>query len=256
MKSKFLAGLIATIISLVVVVGLATFLALVLEIEPTKNWFTTTAAFATIGTWLGVYSWLKPKDPEAEKLKAAIEKGEHPSVAAIGVEDFKKAYLRTKKVAIRGGVFLALIGVPGVICIFAFAPDYSSGGVIAGLIILALFGALGVFVIIKSNQDKRSIEDGTDELMHAINNNIGDHVIWFHGVTMEYEGSPMKAMKNYQVAVYTKGRNKSLNLVLKNEKAYNEILSFLGTCFPDSQAGYSEEIRKEMKAKHGLKGTR
>lgn len=62
MKTNFLAGLIATIIALVVVIGISIFLALVLEIDASKNWFTYTAAFLTIGTWLGVYNKLKPKN--------------------------------------------------------------------------------------------------------------------------------------------------------------------------------------------------
>ena len=66
MKSKFLAGTIATLIALVVVVGIAIFLALVLEVDASKNWFTYTAAFLTIGTWVGVYNKLKPKEEEEE----------------------------------------------------------------------------------------------------------------------------------------------------------------------------------------------
>ena len=64
MKTKFMAGLIATVVALVVVVGIAVFLALVLEVDASKNWFTYTAAFLTIGTWSGMYSWLKPKEPQ------------------------------------------------------------------------------------------------------------------------------------------------------------------------------------------------
>lgn len=63
MKSKFMAGFIATLVALVVVIGLAVFLALVLEVDASKNWFTYTAAFLTIATWMGMYNWLKPKDP-------------------------------------------------------------------------------------------------------------------------------------------------------------------------------------------------
>lgn len=66
MKTKFMAGFIATIVALVVVIGLAVFLALVLEVDASKNWFTYSAAFATIGTWLGVYNKLKPKEAEAD----------------------------------------------------------------------------------------------------------------------------------------------------------------------------------------------
>ncbi|UKN01337.1 hypothetical protein K6119_16540 [Paracrocinitomix mangrovi] len=62
MKTKFLAGLIATLVALVFVVGISVFLALVLEIDASKNWFTYTAAFLTIAVWTGMYSWLKPKE--------------------------------------------------------------------------------------------------------------------------------------------------------------------------------------------------
>ena len=64
MKSKFLAGTVATLVALIVVIGLALFLALVLEIDASKNWFTYTAAFLTIATWMGVYNWLKPKEDD------------------------------------------------------------------------------------------------------------------------------------------------------------------------------------------------
>ena len=62
MKSKFLAGTIATLIALIVVVGIAIFLAVVLEVDASKNWFTYTAAFLTIGTWVAVYNKLKPEE--------------------------------------------------------------------------------------------------------------------------------------------------------------------------------------------------
>jgi len=64
MKTKFLAGTIATLVALVVVVGISIFLALVLEVDASKNWFTYTAAFLTIGTWVAVYNKLKPKEEE------------------------------------------------------------------------------------------------------------------------------------------------------------------------------------------------
>ena len=62
MKTKFMAGLVATLIALVFVVGISLFLVLVLDVDASKNWFTYTAAFLTIAVWTGIYSWLKPKD--------------------------------------------------------------------------------------------------------------------------------------------------------------------------------------------------
>ena len=61
-RSKFLAGLIATLIALIFVTGIAILLVLVFDVEPTKNGFTIAAAFLTIGVWSGLYKWLKPKD--------------------------------------------------------------------------------------------------------------------------------------------------------------------------------------------------
>ena len=61
-----MAGFIATLIALIVVIGIAIFLALVLEIDASKNWFTYSAAFLTIATWLGVYNKLKPSETEAD----------------------------------------------------------------------------------------------------------------------------------------------------------------------------------------------
>jgi len=68
MKTKFMAGLIATLVALIVVVGIAIFLAVVLEIDASKNWFTYTAAALTIGTWSGMYSWLKPKEDQSNSV--------------------------------------------------------------------------------------------------------------------------------------------------------------------------------------------
>lgn len=128
MKSKFLAGFIATLISLIVVVGIACFLALVLEVDASKNWFTTTAAFLTIGCWLGVYNWLKPKGSvQKDKYGFEIE----PEIERIDDSAFKTAYLRTSKKGINAGIFIAIVGLPASIGIFLFA-DLSDGGVLAG----------------------------------------------------------------------------------------------------------------------------
>ena len=62
MKSKFLAGVIATLITLVAVVGIA--IAMVsMGFDETSKPLIYGAAFAAIGIWTGVYKWLKPKDP-------------------------------------------------------------------------------------------------------------------------------------------------------------------------------------------------
>lgn len=60
MKSKFMAGLVATLISLVVVIAAAIFITEVIQPEK-EDRLIKIVAFATIAIWLGLYSWLKPK---------------------------------------------------------------------------------------------------------------------------------------------------------------------------------------------------
>ena len=60
MKSKFMAGFVATIISLVVVIAGAIFIVEVIQPE-NEDRLIKIVAFGVIGIWLGLYSWLKPK---------------------------------------------------------------------------------------------------------------------------------------------------------------------------------------------------
>ena len=250
MKTKFLAGFIATLVSLVVVVGIACFLALVLEVDASKNWFTTTAAFLTIGCWLGVYNWLKPKGPvQKDKYGFEIES----EIERIDDSAFKTAYLRTSKKGIGAGIFIAIVGLPASIGIFLFA-DLTDGGVLAGAILLLVVGLLGVFVIVKASQKKARIMDGTDPLMQAIDSNQRDYIVWFHGVITSQEGMAIKGLQAYQINLYGEELKKGVIIVAKNEKAYNEILLFLANKFPNAEVGYSPEIKKHMKEKYGLKG--
>ena len=62
MKSKFLAGLVATLITIVAVVGIAIGM-VALGFDETSKPLTYGAAVAAIGIWTGVYKWLSPKDP-------------------------------------------------------------------------------------------------------------------------------------------------------------------------------------------------
>lgn len=250
MKSKFLAGLIATLVSLVVVVGIACFLALVLEVDASKNWFTTTAAFLTIGCWVGVYGWLKPKGPvQRDKYGFEIP----PEIEKIDDSAFKTAYLRTSKKAINGGIFIALVGLPAALGILMFA-DLTDGGVLAGCIIAFVLGLLGVLVVVKASQKKARIVDGSDPLMQAIDNNQRDYIVWFHGVVTSHEGMAVKGVQAYQINLYGKELKKGVIVTAKNEKAYNEILLFLANKFPNAEVGYSPEIKKRVKEKYGLKG--
>lgn len=61
MKSKFKAGLVATLISLVVVVGAAIAITAFTN-GRTGDRLIKIIAFAVIGIWLALYTWLKPKE--------------------------------------------------------------------------------------------------------------------------------------------------------------------------------------------------
>lgn len=251
MKSKFLAGVIATLVSLITVIGLSLFLALVLDVDPSKNWFTTTAAFLTIGSWLGVYKWLKPKN-----LDLIDEDGNEiePAINQIDDAAFKAAYLKTTKLAFKGGVFLILIGIPGAVSVLVFAEDLMERTNLIGFIILLLFGILGIVALMKTIQKKKKILDGSDPLMNAVNNNISDYVVWFHGVITQQEGNFIKDMRSFSIVIYSREMKKAVNMVIKGEQSYNEVMLFLASKFPSAETGYDAETKKRMKEKYGFKG--
>jgi mannose/fructose/N-acetylgalactosamine-specific phosphotransferase system component IIC len=60
LKSKFLAGFVATIISLILVIAGAIFIVEVIQPE-NEDRLIKIVAFGVIGIWLALYSWLKPK---------------------------------------------------------------------------------------------------------------------------------------------------------------------------------------------------
>lgn len=251
MKTNFLAGLIATIVSIVVVVGLSLFLALVLEIDASKNWFTVTAAFLTIGSWLGCYKWLKPKGPvQKDQYGFEIE----TEVEQIDDSAFKLAYLKTSKKAFIVGVVFMLMGIPGAICILLIAENPFSGEALGGLITLLIFGLLGLLIMKITGKKKTSILNGTDPLIHAIDNNISDYVVWYHGIITKQQGNPIKELLTYQIIIYAKEMKKAVSISAENEKAYEEMMLFLATKFPDSETGHDAETKKRMKEKYGFKG--
>jgi mannose/fructose/N-acetylgalactosamine-specific phosphotransferase system component IIC len=60
MKSKFMAGFVATIISLILVIAGAIFIVEVIQPE-NEDRLIKIVAFGVIGIWVAIYSWLKPK---------------------------------------------------------------------------------------------------------------------------------------------------------------------------------------------------
>ncbi|MDX2361252.1 MAG: hypothetical protein QNK23_10625 [Crocinitomicaceae bacterium] len=247
MKSKFLAGIIATLTAIIVVTAIAVFLTLVLEIEPTKNWFTVTAAFITISTWLVVYRKLKPKlrDEEGNIIE--------PEIKTIDDDAFKKAYIKTSKNGVKAGIFFTVTCIPGGICLLLFAEEFNAIE-ITGLVILFFLGGLGTLMIVKARNKIEAIKNGTDPLMSAIENNDSEHVFWFFGIITTQEGNPIKSMRTFQISVYSHPKNKGTLLLFKNEESYNETMVFLESKFPKAALGYSAEVKKEMKEKYGLRG--
>lgn len=61
MKSKFMAGLVASLICLVFVVVAAIILTNYTHGDPADRMLKV-VAFATIGIWVALYAWFKPKD--------------------------------------------------------------------------------------------------------------------------------------------------------------------------------------------------
>lgn len=89
MKSKFMAGLVATIISLVVVIAAAIFITEVIQPEK-EDRLIKIVAFATIAIWLGLYSWLKPKAKiENQNQSSATSESEQTNQEAAPREERK-----------------------------------------------------------------------------------------------------------------------------------------------------------------------
>ena len=78
LKSKFLAGVIATLITLIFLVGITLLLVLVFDVEPSQNALTVGAALLTIGVWTGTYKWLKPKDSPQDNSQDGNKDGDLP----------------------------------------------------------------------------------------------------------------------------------------------------------------------------------
>ena len=250
MNSKFLAGLVATLVSIVVVVGLALFLSLVIEVSASKNWFTISAAFLTIGTWTGIYRWLKPTPPPPTTLDGELIE---PIVQQIDDSQFKAAYLKQANLTKRVGIFLAITCLPGAICVLLFSGDLTVATSMIGLILLLLFGGIGALILVKSIKLYSSIKSGDDRLMQAIESNALDYVIWFFGHVTSQPGTALKEVKTYRVLVYTVDAKKPINLGAQNKDSYNEILAFLKSKFPNAESKSDPLIKDEMKAKYEFK---
>ena len=91
MKSKLMAGVVATLISLVVLIGLAILIVAVFDTEPTDG-MTKIAAFLIIGIWAGIYMWLRPKG-----TPTFLEKLENKTKEKQKQIEEAKAYAEAKK---------------------------------------------------------------------------------------------------------------------------------------------------------------
>ena len=61
MKSKFMAGLIASLVTFALVVTIAIGMVLLFDMD-SESKLTYVIAFAAIALWTMLYKWLKPKD--------------------------------------------------------------------------------------------------------------------------------------------------------------------------------------------------
>lgn len=84
-----MAGFVATIISLVVVIAAAIVVVEVVRPER-ENWLIKIVAFATIAIWLGLYSWLKPKEKvESPNQTSSSSESQQANQEAAPVEERK-----------------------------------------------------------------------------------------------------------------------------------------------------------------------
>jgi len=254
-KSKFVAGTLATLISLVVVIGLALFLALVLEIDASKNWFTTTAAFLTIGTWAGIYGWLRPKGPAKKRIdeNSTEEEIQEHIANLISIDEFKTIYMRHGSYLFKVGLFLGLPFLIGFVCVFIFSEDLASRQSIIGIIVLGLLNLVFLWMCYFGLSLRARIKNGDDHLIAALERNDTDHVKWFYAVTFAVEGNPVQDMKNYNLAIYSEGKRKGIQINLRNKKTFQSVVDFLEYRFPNAVTGTSSEIKKQMKKTYGFK---
>lgn len=70
MKSKLMAVILASVLSLVAVVIIAIVMVGVFDMEAGNDRFTKMIAFGVIGIWLGLFAWLKPKAVDPNKDNA------------------------------------------------------------------------------------------------------------------------------------------------------------------------------------------
>lgn len=250
MKSKFLAGFIATLVTLVALIGMALFIALVLEVEPRKNAITYTAAFLTIGIWVGMYRLLKPKDGKEEDSDVLDQSKEK---IHIGEEEFLAMYRKSPNKALLGGVIISGFFIPIGLALILTSNLMVDHFEIVGGVICLLLGLLGIVVIVKMIIQKSMIKSGQDPLLIAIKSKDKHYVKWYFGSIINLPSSPIKSVNNYHVFLYTDDHKKGLMIQLKNEEAYEKVLTFLKDNFPDAETENTPEVRAEMNLNHGFK---
>lgn len=253
--NKFLAITIATLVSIIVVVSLALFLALVIEVDPSKNWFTTTAAFLTIGAWVGIYGWLRPSAPEKPPLNEDSTEEEIQEYIdnLITVEDFKKIYMRHGSYLFKVGFFMGVPFLIALVCAFIFLEDLTTGSSIVGIAFLFLINLIFFWMCYFGISLRMKIKNGTDHLISALENNDTGHVKWFYGLTYSVEGNPVQEMKNYNMAIFCEGTRKGIQINLRNKKTFISVINFLEYRFPKAVIGTSSDIKKQMKEKHNFR---
>lgn len=77
-KSKFLAGLVATLITLILLIAIVSFLVIKFDMDAANNTMTYGLAFGSIAVWGGLYKWLKKKDSEDSQDNGSYSGGNLP----------------------------------------------------------------------------------------------------------------------------------------------------------------------------------
>ena len=254
-KTKLFAGTVATLVALIVVIGLAIFLAVVMEIDAKKNWFTITAAFTTISVWIGIYKWLRPTEPVKTKItkdSTAAEIAEHIA-NLISNEDFKNIYIRNAKSVLRMGFFFSLTCLPAVIAVLVFSKDLTVPLAIIGLVLLLLFGIVGLILISKSRKTISLVNNGNDPLILALENNNSEYVKWYYKFEIPTTTGAIKEMKKHQIFIFTEASKKGTSMTLKSTLEFDSVMDYLAYKFPDAPSKHTSKLKAEMKEVYGFK---
>ena len=169
----------------------------------------------------------------------------------MGTELIKNRLAKNGRSQIIIGIIVIVIGLGFIALFTSGVGDKSELSEIGEVFLWLLFGGfvvLGLIVMIKGMQLKKSVVDGSHPLINAINNGDKGFVIWFYEhMTTVNGGNP-----TYQILMYSIDK-KCYRIGLKNESQSKEVFQLLNSCFPNAILGYTPEIANNMVQNHGIK---